>query len=404
MRAPCGGSAPDIDPTGPDSQPLPQGGWSEEIVTLADAIAVPPTDSALVQKAGLLYSDGSYCAHGALWRKHRPITIAPDVPDSINQTLTGRWLWGGVLWAHFGHFLVESSARLWALAHLKSQVDGVLFIPKRPDVGEETRGFQREFLRLMAGDLPMRAVAEPTRVEELVVPGQGFGLGKITAGTPRFRNAIHSRFAREIRPDGPEKIYISRSRLGLRKGGLLGEEQLEALLVGEGYEIYHPQEHSLSDQLARYKAVKYVVAADGSALHLFAMVGRPDQKVAMVLRRQSGANNLLAANVASFCKNQPLVIGGLRTEWVPVSKPKSSRLSFGELNHSVIGKALTEAGFVQNGMEWPTLSEEDRAQILADKGLTGRNAFIESPEFKKKRVRAMRQARRAEREARQNVD
>lgn len=370
---PDGGSASD-----PDNQPLPSGGWSERILTLADACVVPPKISAMIQPAGVLYSDGSYCPEGALWRKYRPITTAPEPPQQIKHQLRGRWLWGGVLWVHFGHFLVESSSRLWALSQVEEDIRGILFVPKRPSVGKEVRGYQREFLDLFGTDLPIKVVTQPTRIQELVVPGQGFGLGKITQGTRRFRETVHSRFAKEIAPEGPEKLYISRSKLGLGKGGLLGEEQLETLLEAEGYEIYHPQDHSLSHQIARYKAAKQVVAADGSALHLFAMVGRSDQQVAMILRRNSGANNLLAKNVASFCKCNPVIIGGLRAEWVPQNKQRSSRLSFGELDHHVIGTTLARLGFISRDAKWTALTAQERQQILKEKGFGGAAGFIES--------------------------
>ena len=368
----------------PDDQPLPEGGWSEDLLNLADACVVPPTLSALVQPAGVFYADGSYCPEAALWRKYRPITIEPEQPTEVVNHLQGRWLWGGVLWAHFGHFLVESSSRLWALPRVENDIKGILFMPKRPNVGDEVRGFHREFLSLFGTDLPIHVAAQPTEVEELLVPGQGFGLGKITAGTPKFRQTIHDRFARDVpADDGADKIYISRSKLGLGKGGLLGEERLEALLEAEGYEIFHPQEHSLTVQVARYKAAKKVIAADGSALHLFAMVGRADQDVAMILRRSSGANNLLARHVESFCNRAPTVIGGLRAEWVPQSKQKSSRLSFGELDHQVIGETLVTLGFISQSDGWDTLTEAERNQILEDKGLGGQAGFVETKTGKK---------------------
>lgn len=382
---------------GPDTQPLPEGGWSEEIVTLKEAFVVPPEQSAFVQAAGVLDASGVYCPQGALWRKYRPLTMKPARPKGACDRLSGRWLWGGVLWAHFGHFLVESTARLWALAHLDRPVDGILFIPKRPRVGDALRGFQKDFIGLWAPNLAVRVAAVPGRVEELVVPGQGFGLGKITAGTARFRDAIHNGFARDVAADGPEKLYISRSALGPGKGGLLGEERLEELLQAQGYEIFHPERFDIATQIARYKAAKRVIAADGSALHLFAMVGRPDQPVAMILRRKSGAENLLATNVAQFCGSTPLVIGALRTEWVKAGKKKSNRLSFGELDHAAIGRALGEAGFIAGDAEWPALTEAERKEIFASKGLLGNAEFIEAPEYVRRRVRQTRQARRAAR-------
>ncbi|MHA6264253.1 glycosyltransferase 61 family protein [Arenibacterium sp. CAU 1754] len=385
---------------GPDTQPKPEGGWSEDIVTLKDAIVVPPEESGFIQPCGVLKSDGTYCPEGALWRKYRPMTTEPDMPAEIGHTLKGRWLWGGVLWAHFGHFLVESTARLWALNHLDAPVDGILFIPKRPRVGEAVRGFHTDFVNLLAPGMPIQVAADPTRVEELVVPGQGFGLGLITAGTQKFRDAMHQNFAKDIAPDGPDKIYISRSALGLGKGGLLGEERLEDLLAEEGYETFHPQQHDLATQIARYKAAKKVIAADGSAVHLYAMVGTPDQPVAIVLRRKSTANNLLASNVRHFCGTEPLLINALRTEWVKADgKSHSNRLSFGELDHEIVGRDLAEAGFVRKDIQWPALTEEQRQEIFDSKGLKKNEKFIESPRYVRKRVKALREARRARRAA-----
>ena len=386
-----------MDSADPNTEPLPEGGWSEGLTTLDRAMVVPPVESAFIQAAGVLHETGEYCPEGALWRKYRPLTTEPAAPVVPLEELSGRWLWGGVLWAHFGHFLVESTARLWALGEDELPFDGVLFVPKRPDVGDALRGFQTDFVDMMAPGLPIRVATAPTRVEQLVVPGQGFGLGLITAGTDKFRGAIHQKFAADIKADGPEKIYISRSALGLAKGGLLGEELLEDYLRQEGYEIFHPEQHDLKTQIARYKAARKVIAADGSALHLYAMVGRPDQPVAMILRRKSGPNNLLARNVECFCGVEPLVIHALRSEFVKAGKQRSNRQSFGELHHTKIGNELSAAGFVSKGADWPVLTEEDRKALLIDKGLHGNDSFVEAPEYVRERVREIRKARRAAR-------
>lgn len=378
----------------PNTQPLPDGGWSEQITTLADATIVPPVQGGFVQAAGLLDSSGAYRAEGALWRRYRPLTTEPDAPLDTLDVLSGRWMWGGVLWAHFGHFLVESTSRLWALDHLDEPVDGIIFMPKRPRVGDALRSFQTDFVSLIAGDLPIRITTSPTRVQSLTVPGQGFGLGQITAGTRLFRDAVHSRFARSVNPDGPERLYISRSALGLGKGGLLGEEHLENLLEQQGYTIFHPQKHDIMTQIARYKAARKVIAADGSALHLFAMVGRADQSVAMIMRRKSRANNLLARNVSAFCGAEPQVISALRTEWVRADSGKSDRLSFGELDHAKIAKELALGGFVDEHSDWPVLSEVQRQLALTDRGLHKKGDFVESPIQVRQRVRDMRRARR----------
>ena len=104
----------------------------------------------------------------------------------------------------------------------------------------------------------------------------------------------------------------------------------------------------------------------------------------MILRRSSGANNLLAQHVESFCNRAPVVIGGLRAEWVPQTKQKSSRLSFGELDHQVIGDTLARLGFISQTTGWTTLTEAERNQILQDKGLGGQAGFVEAKPRKKR--------------------
>ncbi|WP_212522934.1 glycosyltransferase 61 family protein [Actibacterium sp. MT2.3-13A] len=358
-----------------DLRPDPAGGWSSEIVTLKGAQVVPPNVSQMVQPAGVLDADARYVGHGALWRGHRPITTEPAPADPL-EDLPGRWIWGGVLWAHFGHFLAESTARLWALDHAQGPVDGILYIPKRPRLEDEVKGFHNAFLGLLGCDLPIRVAHRPTRVEELIVPGQGFGLGAISAGTEPFRATFRRRFGAGVAPDGPERLYISRSALGLRKGGILGEENLEARLAEQGYEIFHPQQHDMRTQIARYKAAKQVVAADGSALHLFAMVGRPEQQVGVVLRRSSNVADNLITHLTHFCGRAPVVIDALRREWVPEGKQRSSRLSFGELALPKVGRILARHSFIENRGRWQPLTDEERQRVFTEKGLTGKRAYI----------------------------
>ncbi|SMX47181.1 glycosyltransferase 61 family protein [Actibacterium lipolyticum] len=357
--------------------PNPDGGWSTEIVTIRDAIVMPPEISKMRQPAGVLHRDGSYCAHAALWRGKKPITLEPSMPTGPLPRLEGRWLWGGLLWAHFGHFLAESTARLWALDYEGGKFDGVLFIPKRPRLGEQIQPFHRDYLDMMGCNLPIRVMAEPGEVEELIVPGQGFGLGEISAGTEAYRASIHKRFGADVPADGPDRLYVSRSELGLGKGGLLGEVTLEEKLAEQGYEIFHPQKHDMKTQVARYKAAKQIIAGDGSALHLFAMVGRPDQQVAVVLRRSSNVVDNLINHLTHFCEREPIVLDALAREWVPQFKQRSSRLSFGELHLPRLQRKLVRSGFIERREPWRPLSDEDRNAIFAEKGLTGDRAFVE---------------------------
>ena len=338
--------------------PNPAGGWSTQIARLKNPVVVPPTARSHVQPSGVLTAQGQFVPHSATWRNNRLLTPPPERPTEAER-LPGRWLWGGILWRYFPHFITESATRLWALEHMdQANFDGILFNPKNPANDAALPGFQVDFLKLMGCTLPIREARSACVPDELIVPGQGFGLGKISRGTDRFIEAMALRFGQEIAPEGPEKLYISRSALGAQRGALLGEEQLEARLAEQGYEIFHPQAHSLEVQVARYKAARQVIAAEGSALHLFAFVGRPDQQVAMILRRKSGATAHISSHLESFTGRAPLWIETLRRSWMPEGQVRK-RLTIGEPDFAAVQAALVAHGFVSAGPVWDQPGEAE---------------------------------------------
>lgn len=347
--------------------PLPDLAWTSETTSLENAIVVPPHEQDFVQQAGVLTAEGSYHAEGALWRNGRALTIAPQMPEGPLKTRKGTWLWGGVLWMHFGHFLVESMSRLWALDHLNEKIDGILFVPKRPRNADEVSQFQRDLVRLMGTDAPVACAAAPEQVERLIVPGQGFGLGPMITGTDAFRDAFAKNFAKSVAADGPDKLYVSRSKLPSGRGNLIGEPELEARLSAEGYTIYHPEKHDIHHQIATYKGAKKVIAAEGSTLHMLAMVADPATEVAMIVRRPSGATRNLERHLEAFTGRAPVSITHLLRSWKPLGAAKP-RMWMGELDMPALQSSLAEAGFIsKTGKPWISLEPAEVQSRLGDR-------------------------------------
>lgn len=348
--------------------PDPGGGWSEAIVSVADAVIATTPLPDMIQPMGVFDAAGRYVHEAVLWRG-RPLMVEPEHPAEVEH-LPGRWIWGGVLLNHFGHFLTESLGRLWALDAVAGKVDGIVFVPKREDADDgaavEMQGFHRLFFDLAGVDVPIRIVTRPTRVDLLEVPGQGFGIGPMAEGTRAFRAFLETRFARDIAPVGGERLYISRSGLSAQKGGILRETRLEELLAGEGYEIFHPQKHSLVDQIARYKGARQIVALDGSALHLAAMSGARGQQVAVVKRRDSGASDSIVRNLSAFLGIAPDVIDVIRQDWIRSDRRRADRFSIGELDFAALGRALAGLGYVDAGADWPALTEEEAQAAIRE--------------------------------------
>lgn len=325
-------------------------------------------------------ASGAFCHHSATWRGTRPTILPPDRPQDPPKTLPGRHLYAGQLWSHFGHFLTESLSRLWALDDLADLPDSILYIPKRPQHGRRRpRGFQAQVLDVLGVKIPVHVVRRPTRVEQLLVPGQGFGMGEIGAGTAKFRQYIRKNLGAGIAADGPEKLYLSRSRLGGVKGGALLEQQLEQHLAQEGYSIYHAETQPLPAQIAAYKAAKMVVGLDGSAFHLFGFLASPAQKSAIILRRSSNVYKNLSRQIAGFSGTDPLIVNAVSADWIPDHTKRPGRSSVGQLNFEALHHFLHKAGFISGQTPWTTPEPEAfHAALLAQTNGNGL-AYIRKP-------------------------
>jgi hypothetical protein len=201
--------------------------------------------------------------------------------------------------------------------------------------------------------LPVRVLDRPTVIEELVVPGQGFGIGPMFAGTALFRAFIRDRFARGVAAEGQERLYLSRSALGGAEGGILAERMLEARMEQAGYTVFHPQQHSIAVQVAAYRAARAVVGPDGSAFHMLAFADPAPKDVAVILRRSSGVPDGIATHIAAFTGRAPRMIDALLADWVPEGTGRANRNAFGQVDFAQVQVALTEGGFIAPGPAWP---------------------------------------------------
>ncbi|WP_299041064.1 FkbM family methyltransferase [uncultured Tateyamaria sp.] len=359
--------------THPDaSWPDPSGGWSERIQTCENAIIKPSETSGFISHSGVQTAQGRDVPIAAHWRNKRRSTLPFKRLKTQANPLDGRWVWGGVLYSNFAHFIAESLGRLWALDVVQGEIDGIVFVPRRPGGATECKSFQTEMFKALGVDVPIKVVDQPHQVGELIVPGQGFGLGAIIAGTPSYRRFRDARFARDIAPEGGDKLYISRSQLPFDRGVLLGEQEIEAHLQADGYEIFHPQKHTIPEQIARYKAARHVVSCDGSALHLLAFCGMRDQHVAMIMRRQSTASTMIERHLTSFTGRAPLAIKALKTTWEnPISH--RARMALGEPDMAQVQTALAEGGFIApGGAPWEDLDPDMVQATLAERFETAR--------------------------------
>jgi hypothetical protein len=354
--------------------------FADRIATLRQALVVPERAGDRPLASGVLDAEGRFVALSQGFIRARKPMPAPRLGAGERVTdLPGRHLYAGHLRGHFGHFLVESTARLWALDQPDGPIDSVLFLPYRGDLRQADKVIrdQAPFLDRLCGAVPARTVAGVTRVETLVVPELGFGWAERYAGAPAYRAFLRDRLGRGIVPEGGERLYISRARLIAARGGVLGERVIETNLERQGYEVFHPERHPLEVQIARYKAARRVVALDGSALHLAAFFLPPGARVAIIQRRSRANVDDYRLQFRSFCAIDPVVIDAIRRDWVSADEGRIDYRSVGELDFVALFGRLAEAGMVAPEVRPDLPDAADLAAMLDD--LAGRRGAVFRP-------------------------
>jgi hypothetical protein len=321
---------------------------SGRIEVLEQALVAPltfydRTSSPQLFDGGAYHHDGRACTL-SLHTKN----MARNVPRPIVQAsdfLPGTHLYGGLLKnEHFGHFVAESLARLWATQ--VTRFESVIFYLR--DSSLPVPSFVPDTLDCIRPKLRMHIAREPTQVERLIVPEQlchpsiGFA-----AGHPLLKQALSS--AASIDRDLPRKIYVSRSLLSGNEGCFLGESYVEDTLKEEGYAVLHPQTLPIRDQLAAYAAADQLIFAEGSALHLYALVARPDQRVFIIRRRPMGI--VFDWQLASFGA-QPLAGSShILGFFIPERDGKDLLRARARLDMATLAEELRAEGFISNA-DW----------------------------------------------------
>jgi len=228
------------------------------------------------------YSFGALDRDGANIPAFAHPWCAPRPKDLDAHRHPGRFVYGGVLMDHFGHFLLEAMARLWLirthpeLPVLWHEID--LPVPHAP-----WPGWRQEVWRLLGLDQHRHYVIHrPMRFGQVVVPRPGFstseGLHSLQAAAlavvPTPTPAPHSR----------ERVWLSRGALPEQFGRLLGEEALERRLVGRGWTVLRPETLGVAAQASVFAGAATVAGFAGSAFHAVLLCVAPRARLC-ILRR-----------------------------------------------------------------------------------------------------------------------
>lgn len=337
---------------------------SEAITLVERALAVPAArvgkvnrPHSVVDAAGAPVVDAGSFAHKEFIGS---VFIDRDTVGPV-EMLEGSYLFAGFYRPHFGHFLFESISRLWAVDGLRGRIKGIVFFRMKPT--EVVSPHLQRILDLLDIDLPLIFVDAPVAFERLYVPRQGSAMGPLSPGTPAFRHFVQSKLRRIPAREGAEKVYLTRERYQLRRGGLFGEDLLRSQLESHGYVAFAPERHSFEEQVATYLGAAKIIGPDSSALHLVGYVARPETEVAIVLRRPEGAVDLLP-QIAGFTGRKPLVVDAITQMLRRDNERNDTWAHFAEVHFPKVWHDLTAAGFIEGGDPWSALRPGRRLRMI----------------------------------------
>jgi capsular polysaccharide biosynthesis protein len=220
---------------------------------------------------GLVARDGTLVPHSGYIRRNRELIGPPERPDWASaDVVTEEALFGGYVMDHYGHFLLDTLARLWAaLDHAE--------LPLVWLRGTGFSGTQSAILDLVGVSNRHLFVTQPTRFERMRVPSPGFTIGGGFSARQRdFLGVFRPRGG----PSG-ERIWLSRSRLAAAQSRIVEERDIEAALAAAGWRIYHPQEHPILEQLETLATAAEIAGFIGSAFHTLILIRDVEAKVTL---------------------------------------------------------------------------------------------------------------------------
>lgn len=270
--------------------------------TYRDVIYLPFTAGKLLDHDphwGLYTADGHLIPEAA-FRRGVDLTL---VGQSERIALDGETLdtapfdtmvYGGPLLAHYGHFLLTTLARCWA-------IDGsapVLF-HSVPAVQDHGASYILELLRCAGLENRSFSFDRPTRIRRVVVPEPSFyEQHSVWTHHATALSAIGRNVA-PVATSVPKKVYLSKSRLHSGVTGLDGEAFIDLRMRQAGFAVVHPESLGLAEQVNLFRKAELIVGTAGSAFHTLALVPHTSaRRVVLTLNEFLNSNFLLLDRVS----------------------------------------------------------------------------------------------------------
>ena len=198
---------------------------------------------------------------------HQPLTSGIDPARVSEEAPDDLYYWGGILKAHYGHFLVNTLSRLWMYAQLPKPRPKILYWWRDIRAVWRSPFVRAIFEHLDLGPADFVRFERPTRIRRILVPESSFEENHLVHDVyGRFLRSIGDRLAPPSGMNSAAPLYMSRSLLSSGTTCVVNETLFEDRLRRAGFEIFHPEQNDLESQIAAWKGRDLVAGFIGSGL------------------------------------------------------------------------------------------------------------------------------------------
>lgn len=236
-------------------------------------------------KCGAFDEEECFIEDSAVVRMNGAVTDIPEViPGEEVDTLEIEAIYGGCFVNHFGHFLLESLARLWFAAQKN--------MPIVWSSGTKLNLFQEKIFDLLEIDSSrMIFLSKPTTVKCLHIPTPGF----IIQNTfHRDHAEFLGRFPQQSM--SKRKVYFTRTSFKSKIAEIAREQEMEDILRRDGWEVISPEKLDILEQLKILASAQCVAAIEGSAVHSVVLCEKPAGRLVLLRRNPPSRNYNTIAN------------------------------------------------------------------------------------------------------------
>jgi len=242
----------------------------------------------LLQSVPLRYLGGAYRPDGSLIDESRlfrqlakgmdcatfPFPQLPEPHAELDQAV-----FGGSLFPHFGHLMVESTARAWWIFDNDASVPLVLQFQSTLTVVPD---FAHRLFELSGMNVHVVAKDTAIRVGNLIIPEPA--LIERKQAHPKFLR-FFDRIRDNVGAGGADAAYGTKLFVTRGKGvaQVFGEDIVATELQRQGYTLLDPTQTSLEDQVKAFAGATEIVGAIGSAMHGVVFASRA-KRVAYLVR------------------------------------------------------------------------------------------------------------------------